>query len=427
MAKDNRFLRLGRGKQIVIITASLLLLFVLSEICAWLLCLSVYKLFHKEIVPLEMINNFHPLLKRNPKRYQVISEFQFSPYILYKRRPNVLTRDGFYWETDKYGFTINNPSQLNRDLDHKSGRYRIFILGGSTIEGRDSRTTLASFIEQALNAGKGMPKYEVISAGASGYNSAQELILAVTELIYYYPDMIITFDGINDANYSIFLENNNRNGHSYAEDLKRHLDKEYFDSYKLNLRFNKRFLKQFYTLNILTGYSPRVLVNLLKSKSLNYLNPQASYQYSNIKFNKEGVAVYLENLKSMSAVLGARKIKCVHILQPTLTRELFQRGNDPANIKAINIVGPDDDENTKIKIEVISKYFAAAEECFNAQAKLNSNNTFDVWLDYTDCFKEVKDLSTVYLDYMHYSNPNTKKIGERIAEDIKKIEERGSK
>lgn len=142
--------------------------------------------------------------------------------------------EGFTWATDRHGFTINDPSQAGRDLRTKDDSYRIFLVGGSTVMGTGTITNLAAAIERALSEA-GDTKYQVINAGWSGYSSPMELTTVTHKILYFQPDMVISFDGYNDAAISILLRDYSHNDHQRGQELSYFLasDSGWIDKYAL--------------------------------------------------------------------------------------------------------------------------------------------------------------------------------------------------
>lgn len=113
---------------------------------------------------------------------------------LYEFDPNL----GWYPQNYRFGrprttLAAKTPSE-----------YRIFLLGGSTVEG-DGATreeeTIAKRLEDALNASGafGARTVTVYNKGISGYYSKQELLLLASRVLpFQEPDMILVLDGVND-------------------------------------------------------------------------------------------------------------------------------------------------------------------------------------------------------------------------------------
>lgn len=116
--------------------------------------------------------------------------------------PNYAGNNGGKWEfrTNSLGFRSQEFS-----VRKPAGTYRIVVLGGSAvIWGSDTAHTFSSQLMELLNrAAGGRPRYEVINAGVPSYTSTQELFLVATQVIYWNPDMVITYDGYNDMTFGV--------------------------------------------------------------------------------------------------------------------------------------------------------------------------------------------------------------------------------
>jgi len=118
----------------------------------------------------------------------------FHPYLLYRIRPsqNFAT------------CSINSSGYRGKEFSRDKGKdiYRIAVLGGSVVFGSGAVSndyTISALLEGVLNSHSTGKKFEVINAGMNGYIISQERILLEEELLGLDLDMIIVFDGFNDA------------------------------------------------------------------------------------------------------------------------------------------------------------------------------------------------------------------------------------
>jgi len=105
---------------------------------------------------------------------------------------------GWYSQTYRFG-------RARRELLPKTSKeYRVFMLGGSSVEGDGVNTeakTIAKRLEYYLNASNQFADKKVVvyNEGISGYYSKQELLLLATKILpFQEPDMVIVLDGVND-------------------------------------------------------------------------------------------------------------------------------------------------------------------------------------------------------------------------------------
>jgi hypothetical protein len=191
--KKNRFEILSvRGKSTIVIIFTIVLLLILE-----FLARGTFYLYDKEWGYPSKNFTYLPYLTffNSPLRKQ-ISTPNTSPFFL-KDKYSTITA------TDKYGFALDSNDNPDRDLSRKSEcQYRVFMLGGSTVDGRflsSEDDTLAARLENLLKEEHPDINFQVINAGAGAHYSAQEVAL---HLFYIgpssLPNHIIYFDGSND-------------------------------------------------------------------------------------------------------------------------------------------------------------------------------------------------------------------------------------
>jgi len=116
-------------------------------------------------------------------------------------RPN--DRDLFITDDNGFIVDLNDPPVR---LQKSSDTYRIIVLGGSTVMGegapRPSQNIVGMLRKVAQERGLTGPKgqrIEFINAGRDGYNSAQEYLYLVSDLLRFNPDLVVVYDGWNDT------------------------------------------------------------------------------------------------------------------------------------------------------------------------------------------------------------------------------------
>jgi lysophospholipase L1-like esterase len=80
-----------------------------------------------------------------------------------------------------------------------AGEFRIFVLGGSTVQGRpwSIETSFTTWLELNLNAADPSRNYEVVNCGGVSYASYR-LAPILQEVLHYQPDLIIFCEGHNE-------------------------------------------------------------------------------------------------------------------------------------------------------------------------------------------------------------------------------------
>ncbi len=432
--RANRFLAMPRRKQLLWFVVFTVILIIGLEVLVWAFSYTVNITTGKALVPPSMNRRFHPLLRgtgiTNPYDYPQVTTF--DPYTIYWSLPNLPGKPSVPFATDRHGLQLDRGKDPGRDLNKKGDTYRIFVLGGSTVLGREDQgitpATFAAFLEDGLSASANR-KFEVITSGVSGFHSAQELAAFIYKLIYLQPDMIITFDGVNDAIHSSMLREYSINGHFRATQFAAIVDPSVYNedssppSRWESLKYRSAdFFGRFYMVRL--GFKPFEemgfnwpepweRISYEEEKIFNYLSPT---------FRPQGVDAYVQNLKTMSAAARERRISIMHILQPTLAIELANREDTarPEDIAIMKLGGrPGDRErvNPEIFIDAWGQFFSRAQEAF-AQQQSTFAGVADVWLDYSRFFKDIQDLSTVYYDRVHYNDDYIEVLTKAVAVDV---------
>ncbi len=96
-------------------------------------------------------------------------------------------------------------------LEKPQNTYRIIVLGGSTVFGigTTNENTIPAKLQQEFDKNNSTLNVEVINAGIPGMKSKGESYYIKNEFLQLNPDLIIVYDGVNDAQHAIqpyFLE-----------------------------------------------------------------------------------------------------------------------------------------------------------------------------------------------------------------------------
>jgi hypothetical protein len=118
----------------------------------------------------------------------------------------------YLYTTDDNGF-ISDVDDPPITLQKSGDIYRVIILGGSTVMGEGAprpSQNIVGMLRKGVKArgltGPDGKRVEFINAGVDGYNSAQEYLYLVSDLLRFKPDLVIAYDGWNDSVYDF---NNN--------------------------------------------------------------------------------------------------------------------------------------------------------------------------------------------------------------------------
>jgi hypothetical protein len=104
--------------------------------------------------------------------------------------------NGFSADVDDPPVTRPKPADI----------FRVIVMGGSTVMGDGSPRPSQNIVgmlrtaarDQRMTAADGR-RLEFINAGVDGYNSAQEYLFFVSELVRLEPDLVVVYDGWNDS------------------------------------------------------------------------------------------------------------------------------------------------------------------------------------------------------------------------------------
>ncbi len=108
---------------------------------------------------------------------------------------------------------VNNFGFRGTDIsiDKPKDTYRIFVVGGSTVFGfvtLNDNNTISGYLENYLKQDSSYD-IEVINAGISWADSIVEKELIKNKLIQFQPDMVVLYDGWNDASHRTYTDGRN--------------------------------------------------------------------------------------------------------------------------------------------------------------------------------------------------------------------------
>lgn len=207
-----------------------------------------------------------------------------------------------------------NPSQ-----------FRIMILGGSTVEGFGASSpskTLPGQLRSLLSDKYG-DTVELINAGVAGYKSSTQLLVFMETLFEYHPDLLIVYDGINDA---VFLSEAMYDGlgnfqtATYLKNTKL-LERSFsarsaFDDFAIGLLANIGGLVVSVLQKTSFGFVDSLFaIGILHDK---YPQPPKGENYTPLIL-KKAAASYVEMTALLAHFSKANGIKFAHFLQPIAT------------------------------------------------------------------------------------------------------------
>jgi lysophospholipase L1-like esterase len=110
----------------------------------------------------------------------------------------------FWLMTDEQGFPPVARVGHHYEVQKPANVFRVIMLGGSTVQGIGVSSPLESLPSKLqLLLEREFPRsskqIEVMNAGISGFSSDQEYLFLIADLLRYKPDLVIAYDGWNDA------------------------------------------------------------------------------------------------------------------------------------------------------------------------------------------------------------------------------------
>lgn len=109
----------------------------------------------------------------------------------------VQSADGDRWEIPASRFNFFRPASfpVSKEADVR----RIFVLGGSTVQGRpyETETAFSTWVQLRLQASDPKHRYEVVNCGGVSYASYR-LAIILKEVLQHSPDAIVLYTGHNE-------------------------------------------------------------------------------------------------------------------------------------------------------------------------------------------------------------------------------------
>lgn len=229
--------------------------------------------------------------KSKPKK----TYFQPHPYFFYQKTPNSA---GVY-PSNWAGYVGKKVLKKKK----KTNIFRIFVVGGSTVEQinevNDPNSHWPAQLEKYCNAYFKGYQIEVINAGCSGYTSAESFIEFCLKGIEFKPDLLIIYHNVNDA-WTAQMVDNFESDYSHA---------------RISKKWNNSFVSKIpsipwlYCYEALRGF---FLQKLGKHQSLIEQIADLPFK-SKEKFKKEKTNPFQRNIKNLIIVAQSEQIQPVII------------------------------------------------------------------------------------------------------------------
>ncbi len=230
----------------------------------------------------------------------------------------------YIYITNDQGFMSTGESDFYYDPVKAKDVYRIIVVGGSTVFGQGAYTpaenlpaTIYNYLQKIHLRNDKKVTYEVINAGISGYLSNQEFLYILTELLSFHPDLIIVYDGWNDANYNNLLLGKTQEGINSLKLLTHYeLEKRLSKSYTISGSFSTfcGVLKSYGNIYLnQSGAVTLLRMAIRKYKNVGYVQKLSKYDYQQMN-----VETYKENLTRMIMLSKFYHFRIGIFLQPIM-------------------------------------------------------------------------------------------------------------
>jgi hypothetical protein len=222
--------------------------------------------------------------------------------------------------TNHQGFTSIGSSDFSYNRIKPKNTFRVIVVGGSTVWGvgtRKPENNLPARIKLALKKRYPNIKFELINAGIAGYSSRNELLYIMSELVYFNPDLIISYGGWNDSTFNGYMQNydGNINGLKTANHRKIELqfkkNEEISSTLSLFLSATKNKLSD----KLRWSATYAIIDRLINTRSLNFDDVQLTVHDT---FNQSSIELYENNLKMKIMASKVYNFKIGIFLQPLL-------------------------------------------------------------------------------------------------------------
>jgi hypothetical protein len=231
----------------------------------------------------------HPVLPYAPR--------PFDTRTMYFPRPDIGQTVRLDYTNNSLGFRTPERSFKKPPMTK-----RVITLGGSTtFDGPTDEQTWSALLEKKLNeryAGKGY-KIEAVNLGVDMASSPYSLIDLAFLGVEYEPDLVISYDGVNDS----WPIGNNRISPDYRTLMGKHDERQQtFQSTLPQWAFRSYLLSwASFTLDRTTGRRPDLMGQVFPQEKLSRLYPSAN--------KTEGIEYFERNLRLMRAISGEYKAR----------------------------------------------------------------------------------------------------------------------
>ena len=278
----------------------------------------------------------------------------------------------------------------SREPAKARGEFRIFMLGGSTVE--YGNPPLPVYVEQELKR-RGFENVRVFNYGVISQNSSQELAHLVFHVLDSQPDMVVIYDGGNDMMDPLLYDP--RPGYPFN-----------FLAYENNVLFQET---GDYPWPALLAYGSEMLRHLFRGyffeKFGHFSNRRLAAEHGSYAWSEKIAGIYAGNLAKAGQICRAYNVQYVAFLQPVIFYKRVAVSDTEKNIlkgwppKEANIVQP----YTNDVRERILRNIREEQKRFPFE-----------FHDLSEIFYDSRE--AVFTDYIHVNDASNKKIALAICD-----------
>ena len=323
---------------------------------------------------------------------QFVDIFKLRQMCLDVQQLNFQQFDGYkLYEPDQHFSTVNINSEGFRGDEFfpqkDNSTYRVFLIGGSTAFGSGATsddTTIPGSLQKQFEEINPELNVEIINAGVPAANSNTENKLIFDKIIGYDPDLLIFYDGWNDAWHRNLILSEIDSSHTEKTITSSKVNSGIIDFFQNKLKIYK---------------TPLVLYkHFFWGKTTHYQGDINTEDFIKVS---EKISLNWKEKKSEICTLGENKsFKTIVILQPIL-----DTGNKPYSKSEKELI-----PKTQFDIETV--------ELLNKLEKPLSelNGICDQVVDLRNVFDDVS--YPIYFDFGHMNNYGNEIIAEKIYKKI---------
>ncbi len=355
---------------------------------------------------------FRALYHTMDRPYGIVNEnVTYLPYVGFRRAPNSTRNVVTY---DQYGLPLNKTDEV-RNLEVKpDNEFRIFMMGGSTVEGRNLETpdqTLAGRLEVKLKTifeNEHIPLVpKVINAGMSSYYSGNSLASFVYQVLPTKPDFVIYFNGVND-----FISWGENSSSAYALFQNNYNDYQagFFDTYNQFFTLGgtfAAFIKNMTSYSATMDFFYKIFTKFDRFKKIvtSSTGDEKKFDATVEEFMPRIIERYKRNIISSIGVAMPFDAGVSYILQPTMLGVEPLSDDEKVILKSINVKWHNLDYTKARNI-----FYARSRIMFKELAQRFDGDPSVSIYDLSLLFDSKDSKDSYYSDHAHYYNIAREKI-----------------